>query len=107
MGSISRQFIGSEQKLSSQAGIVEVNETYRKLSLVLDYVDQAVGRMEGPFEKAALVVIEEDLHVLLEECEDFMVQGLVDEQHLNSLACRSHTVLDELRSICLGSSLHH
>jgi len=85
----------------------EVRETYRKLALCLEYVDQAVRSIEAPYERAALVVIEEDLNVLLEECEDVLVVGGAQGNELNSLSSRSYTVLEELRSIFQNRSSSH
>lgn len=77
----------------------EVKRTYQKLSRVHEFVTQLTEHADETRAKVCFAILEDDLELLMEECENTLVCGEVDPDNAFSLLCRSHTVLDELKSV--------
>ena len=74
-----------------------LSTSYEKLQLILD-------QLRSPSEIAVVAVLEDDLHSLVEEAEEYLIGGCVSEQ-LYAFESRSFTVLEELRTLdILGSA---
>ncbi len=73
---------------------------YKKLDRCKDALERSSSGDMDLKEKVCLMVIEEDLNALMEECEEYLVAGLKPRMpEFHSLRSRSMTVIEELEKL--------
>ncbi len=103
MASIKQSHVGDLKRAES-----EVKKTYKKLSRVFEYVSHLAEHADETRERICFTILEDDLELLMEECENTLVGGEVDPGNVLSLVCRTHTVLDEVKAVVSPRySKHH
>jgi len=77
-----------------------VSQMYRKLSLLLDCIEELATRVTEPRAQVCLRILEEDLDALMSECEDrlFGVEEF-SKGELESFCLRFDTVVEEVRAL--------
>lgn len=63
-------------------------------------MQEVIDRLASPSEIAMAAVLEDDLHSLVEECEEYLISGgAVPTEQIRSFETRTVTVLDEISAL--------
>lgn len=97
-GSLRIGFTACNQVVSPEEPFVgSLGCLYQKLSLGLEIIEEELLRVGDIVQKSCLVVFEDDLKALLEECEESLfTNDSSKSKYHTSLRTRAETVLEEL-----------
>ena len=77
-----------------------LSKLYQNLSLCYELLQVTHSQLATPREQAMAAVLEDDLHSLVEECEDYLIGGIELRRYdFESFECRSSTVMEEIQSL--------
>jgi len=78
----------------------QIRGVYKKLSICLDVIEEQLVHLEDTASRSCLIVLEDDLLCLVEECEECLVCPDSAEPHaIVSLQSRGETVIGEIKHL--------